>query len=98
VTLLPRPVQTPRIPIWIGGGWSLKGPTQWAASWDGSCLYKHQVHYMTPDDVRALKAVVQRRRGPLAGYDIAVGDSRRRPDWDEERAYIRSLAEAGATW
>ncbi len=98
VTLLPRPVQTPRIPIWVGGGWPLKGPTRRAARWDGSCLYKHQVHYMTPDDVRALKAVAQRQRGSLAGYDIAVGGSRRRPDWDEERAYIRSLAEAGATW
>lgn len=49
VTFAPRPVQTPRIPIWVGGGWPLKGPTQRAARWDGSCLYKHQEHYLTPD-------------------------------------------------
>ena len=40
VTALPPPVQQPRIPIWIGGGWPLKGPTQRALRWDGSCMYK----------------------------------------------------------
>jgi alkanesulfonate monooxygenase SsuD/methylene tetrahydromethanopterin reductase-like flavin-dependent oxidoreductase (luciferase family) len=98
VTFQPRPVQAPRIPIWIGGGWPLKGPTRRAARWDGSFLYKHKVHSMTPGDVRALKSFVESQRGSLHGYDIAVGGSPRRDDWEEERAYIRSLAEAGATW
>jgi alkanesulfonate monooxygenase SsuD/methylene tetrahydromethanopterin reductase-like flavin-dependent oxidoreductase (luciferase family) len=98
VTFLPRPVQVPRIPIWIGGGFPLKGPTQRAARWDGACLYKSQGHFMMPDDIRTLRALVQSQRGSLAGYDIAVGGSSRRPDWEEEREYIRSLAEAGVTW
>ncbi len=98
VRLLPRPVQQPRIPIWIGGAYPLKGPVQRAARWDGACLYKHKTHYMLPEDVRALKALVASRRGTSAGYDISVGGSRRRDDWDEERAYIKSLAEAGSTW
>lgn len=96
--LLPKPVQTPRIPIWVGGGYPLKGPMRRAARWDGSCLYKHQEHYMMPEDVRALKAYVEKERGTLDGYDIATGGSRRRADWEEERGYIQSLAEAGATW
>ena len=98
VTFLPRTVQTPRIPIWVGGGWPLTGPTHRAARWDGSCLYKHRAHHMTPDDVRTLKAFVQQQRGTFDGYDIAVGGSQRRPDWDEERARIQSLAAVGATW
>jgi alkanesulfonate monooxygenase SsuD/methylene tetrahydromethanopterin reductase-like flavin-dependent oxidoreductase (luciferase family) len=98
VTFLPRPVQTPRIPIWVGGGWPLKGPLRRAACWDGSCLYRHQDHYMTANDVRDLKAFIQQRRGSVDGYDIVVGGSPRRPDREEERNYIRSLAEAGATW
>ena len=53
---------------------------------------------MMPDDIRALRALVQSHRGSLAGYDIAIGGSSRRPDWEEEREYIRSLAEAGVTW
>jgi alkanesulfonate monooxygenase SsuD/methylene tetrahydromethanopterin reductase-like flavin-dependent oxidoreductase (luciferase family) len=66
VTLLPRPVQTPRIPIWIGGGWPLKGPTQRAVRWDGSCMYKHTSggpwEDWTPDDVRSLKALADSQR------------------------------------
>lgn len=98
VTFRPPPLQSPRIPIWVGDGWPLKGPARRAARWDGSCLYKHEEHYMTPDDIRDLRAFVRRHRGSPEGYDICVGGSPRRSDWEEERAYIRSLAEAGATW
>jgi alkanesulfonate monooxygenase SsuD/methylene tetrahydromethanopterin reductase-like flavin-dependent oxidoreductase (luciferase family) len=102
VTLLPRPVQTPRIPIWIGGGWPLKGPARRAARWDGSCMYKHAYggpwEDWTPDDVRALKAFVDSRRGASTPFDIALGGRDRDADWDKERALIGSLAEAGATW
>jgi alkanesulfonate monooxygenase SsuD/methylene tetrahydromethanopterin reductase-like flavin-dependent oxidoreductase (luciferase family) len=98
VTTLPRPVQQPRIPIWIGGGWPLPGPTQRAARWDGACLYKHKEHYLAPEDVRALRGYVAAQRAADTPFDIAVGGSPRRDDWDEERAYIRALAAAGATW
>ena len=98
VTFLPRPIQSPRIPIWIGGGFPLKGPMQRAAHWDGMCPYKHKSHFLTPDDIRALRDFIQEHRGSLQGYDIATGGSARRPDWEEEREHIRSLAEAGITW
>jgi probable F420-dependent oxidoreductase len=32
---LPRPVQQPRIPIWVGGFWPNKAPYRRAARWDG---------------------------------------------------------------
>ena len=44
------------------------------------------------------KAFVESQRGTSAHYDISVGGSPRREDWDEERAYIRSLAEVSSTW
>lgn len=98
VTFLPRPVQSPRIPIWIGGGLPLKGPMQRAARWDGMCPYKHKSHYLMPDDIRTLRDFVLRERGSLQGYDIAVGGSARDSNWEEESERIRSLAEAGVTW
>lgn len=98
VTFLPRPVQSPRIPIWIGGGLPFKGPMRRAVHWDGMCPYKHGSHFLMPDDIRALRDFVQEQRGSLEGYDIAVGGSPRRPDWEQEREYIRSLVEAGITW
>ena len=102
VTLLPKPVQQPRIPIWIGGGYPLTGPTQRALRFDGSCMYKHTYGGLwedwTPADVRALKAMVEHERGPHASFDIVLGGRHRSEDWDTERALIKSLAEAGATW
>jgi len=98
VQFVPRPVQTPRIPIWVGGGWPLKGPTARAARWDGSRLYRHQADTMTPEDVRTLRAFVQQQRGSVGGYDIVVSGSRQNPDQQSERDRLRSLAQAGATW
>jgi hypothetical protein len=69
-----------------------------AARWDGMCPYKHKSHFLAPDDIRALRDFIQEERGSLEGYDIAVGGSARRADWEEERDYIRSLAEVGITW
>ena len=98
VKFVPRPVQTPRIPIWVGGGWPLKGPTLRAARWDGSRLYKHRAGSMTPDDIRALQAVVKQKRGTLDAYDIVVSSNRQDSHEEEGRASLRALAEAGATW
>ncbi len=102
VTFLPRPVQQPRIPLWIGGSWPHQKPMLRAAKWDGCCVYKASAdgewHDLTPDDVRAMRALVARERGTLDGFDVALGGRRRGQDWDAERAHIRAVAEAGATW
>jgi alkanesulfonate monooxygenase SsuD/methylene tetrahydromethanopterin reductase-like flavin-dependent oxidoreductase (luciferase family) len=106
VTLLPKPVQTPRIPIWVGGGYPNPGPLRRAARWDGSVMYK-ETHGgswldMMPDDVRGLKDFVERQRtaslpSPIP-YEIAVGGRERAADWEQDRMYVRALAQAGATW
>jgi alkanesulfonate monooxygenase SsuD/methylene tetrahydromethanopterin reductase-like flavin-dependent oxidoreductase (luciferase family) len=97
VTFLPRPVQQPSIPIWVGGGYPNPRPTRRALHWDGSCLYKetHGAPWedMSPDDVRALR--------DAAGdhpFTIAVGGRRRREDWEREREHIAAVNDAGADW
>jgi alkanesulfonate monooxygenase SsuD/methylene tetrahydromethanopterin reductase-like flavin-dependent oxidoreductase (luciferase family) len=97
VRFLPTPVQRPRIPIWIGGGYPNPRPTRRAARWDGACLYK-ETHggpweNLTPDDVRAIRAAAGDRP-----YTVAVGGAGRTDDWEAERAHIRSVADAGADW
>lgn len=94
VTFLPKPLQTPRIPIWVGGNWPRKGPVRRAMRWDGFL----PADPMKPEDVRKLRALVQNRRTTLGQFDIAIGGRERSADWDRERATIKSLADAGATW
>jgi hypothetical protein len=85
--LSPRPVQRPRIRIWIGGDWRHAGVRRRVVRWDGSCAY----HVSTPDDVRDVLAAVERERGTSAGFDVKVGGER-------DLARVRALAAAGATW
>jgi alkanesulfonate monooxygenase SsuD/methylene tetrahydromethanopterin reductase-like flavin-dependent oxidoreductase (luciferase family) len=101
VTLRPRPVQRPRIPIWVGGQYTRRRPRERALRWDGACLYRTTPpnwEDLTPDDVRELRRLAQEQRGSGDRFDIAVGGRERRDDEAAERDYIAALADAGATW
>jgi alkanesulfonate monooxygenase SsuD/methylene tetrahydromethanopterin reductase-like flavin-dependent oxidoreductase (luciferase family) len=105
MTFLPAPVQKPRIPIIVGGGWPLWGPSLRAARYDGCCLYKQHkpgdFSDWTPEEVWALKRFMEshgneeQRARP---YEIMLGGRDRADDWEQDRALIRSLAEVGVTW
>ena len=98
VTMSLKPVQQPRIPIWIGGQWPRRGPVTRMLRWDGFCPYKtgpgEPWQDLTPDDVRAIRAAADGRSGG-GSFDISVGGRRRRADWDADRAHISSIARAG---
>jgi alkanesulfonate monooxygenase SsuD/methylene tetrahydromethanopterin reductase-like flavin-dependent oxidoreductase (luciferase family) len=102
MTFAPRPLQRPRIPIWVGGNWPHQGVMRRAARWDGFCGGKEhgpdEPWLPTSDEVRSLCADIARHRTSDAPLDIALGGASRGDDWDTERATRRALAEAGATW
>ena len=82
----PRPLQRPRIPVWIAVRWPNRRPLARAARWDGIFPIElgpqHLAHYV--DELRAL------RGGSLDGFDVVVTN---RPGAD--RAPWEA---AGATW
>ncbi len=94
---LPRPMQQPRIPIWVGGYWPRKRPFQRAARWDGVC--PSSLHgALTPDDWRRILAYVQQHRTadtPFAAVHSGVtpGD-----DPSQDREKVVAYAKAGVTW
>ena len=88
--------RAPEVPIWVGGAITKPGPRARALRWEGSCLYRVPPpawEDLTPDDVAALRA-----DAGLASYVVAVGGRERRDDLAAERAYVASLADAGADW
>jgi alkanesulfonate monooxygenase SsuD/methylene tetrahydromethanopterin reductase-like flavin-dependent oxidoreductase (luciferase family) len=93
VTFLPRSVQTPRIPIWIGGGYPNPRAIERGLRWDGSCLYRRAGGPLRGDDVRDL-----RRRAGGRPWTQAVGGWPRREDLDSELEHRREVADAGADW
>jgi alkanesulfonate monooxygenase SsuD/methylene tetrahydromethanopterin reductase-like flavin-dependent oxidoreductase (luciferase family) len=96
-TFLPTPIQTPRIPVWVGGAYPSRGPLRRAAHWDGAALFKPNGDW-TPADLLALKAAVEADHPLPPAFDIVVGPQERSADTDEKHAWMQALADAGATW
>jgi alkanesulfonate monooxygenase SsuD/methylene tetrahydromethanopterin reductase-like flavin-dependent oxidoreductase (luciferase family) len=101
VTLLPRPAQRPRVPIWIGGWWPRRRPMRRAAAWDGAVpLFLSARHGHPPpvDEVRDLVAYLRTRRSDSSRpFEIVLGGASP-VDAPGARDLLAPLSEAGATW
>ena len=100
VRLLPTPLQTPRIPVWVAGGWPRRKPFRRAAQWDGVYLMtvnQATDELLTPDEVRTIKAYVLAQRESTTPFEIAV-NGETPVDPHEGGAIVAPYREAGATW
>jgi alkanesulfonate monooxygenase SsuD/methylene tetrahydromethanopterin reductase-like flavin-dependent oxidoreductase (luciferase family) len=83
---LPRPVQRPRIPVWLGARWPNRRPIRRAARWDG--VFPIAIE---PEQLAEMVAEIDTLRGAGAGpFDVCVGDVPGADPGPWERA--------GATW
>ena len=98
--MLPPPVQSPRIPVWVAGVWPNKAPFRRAARWDGVVPIKKDnegFKRMTPDDVVEMKVFMAPLRADGAPYDIVISGWTG-ADIAGAADKIEPFAEAGATW
>lgn len=98
---LPQPVQTPRIPIWIGGVWPNRAPFRRAARWDG--VFPHYrgpagSSMMPPDELRSLLAFIGQQRASADRFDVALRNKTPSDDPIRDAETAASYAEAGLTW
>ncbi|GAA3391658.1 TIGR03619 family F420-dependent LLM class oxidoreductase [Cryptosporangium minutisporangium] len=82
----PRPVQRPRIPVWVAANWPHRRPVRRAMRWDG--LFP--IDLPGPDELAVLATEIRRERGDDDGFDLVVEVA--------PGAEIRPWADAGATW
>ena len=97
VIFRPRPAQSPRIPIWVGGWWPNTAPLRRAARWDGTCMARWG-EPLTPTDWRAILAAIAERRTSGAPFDAVHSGRTPGKDLDQGAAIAASYAEAGVTW
>ncbi len=100
VRLLPRPMQRPRIPVWVAGFWPNKRPFRRAARWDGVFPILQPTDGwapMTPQALTEIVSYVREHRKTDEPFDVALADLTP-PDPGEAGEELAPLAAAGLTW
>ncbi len=96
---LPKPLQQPRIPIWVGGNWPFKAPFRRAAKWDGVfplfSVWENEQQLAQMNDMLGFLSKHRKNGQPIDIISMGVTPdavSKEGIDWVEQRA------ELGATW
>lgn len=96
MAFLPRPIQRPRIPIWVVGAWPAERSMARAARFDGLMPNVLGGGPYTPDMIGQMRDwIAARRDGSVAGYDIVLEGP---VDPGPADDVLRDFARAGATW
>ncbi len=97
VKFSPTPMQSPRIPIWVGGVWPNKPPMRRAAQWDGF----FPIHWqggMTPETWKDTMAYIKEYRVTTTPFDLVNGGKVPDDQWKHSEAIVQPYAEVGVTW
>jgi alkanesulfonate monooxygenase SsuD/methylene tetrahydromethanopterin reductase-like flavin-dependent oxidoreductase (luciferase family) len=101
VTMLPRPVQRPRIPVWVGGRWPNRAPFRRAARWDG-VMPTHRDYglgeTMPPDELRAALRYTREQRSSDGPFDVALEGRTDGAAPDRGARHVAPYLDAGLTW
>jgi hypothetical protein len=93
LTMLPRPVQTPRIPIWVVGVWGKPKSVRRVLAWDGIIPQRYRDwNPFSPEEYRMIRDEILRQRDGES-FDIVAGGLS-----GSGANAVRSFAQAGATW
>jgi len=100
--LPPRPVQQPRIPIWVVGAWPFPKSMQRALRYDGILPTvidpETGARQALPDEIRQIAAYIRANQSSEEPYDIVVDGQTPGADPAHTLEIITPWAEAGATW
>ncbi|MGY5880465.1 MAG: LLM class flavin-dependent oxidoreductase [Candidatus Thorarchaeota archaeon] len=99
MTFLPKPKQTPRIPIWVGGGVPHKAPFKRAARYEGVApVHSRWPEPVTPADLDEVLDIVRAERGNLKQYDIVICGATTSDDDKKNEEILTPWKERGVTW
>lgn len=98
----PKPIQQPRIPLWVAGIWPRKKSMQRILKCDGVIVEKMNLEgkseEVTPMDICQIKAYVNANRTLSTPFDIVVGGKTANLGSAELQDKLLPWVEAGATW
>jgi probable F420-dependent oxidoreductase len=96
---LPKPLQQPRIPIWVGGNWPNKAPFRRAANWDGAFpLFEADENAQELAQLEELVGYLGMHRKQEQPMDIIIMGVTHDAESKEAVDLVRQRSEMGATW
>ena len=99
VQLLPKPLQSPRIPIWIAGVWPNRKPLRRAAGFDGIYIASQKANGepLPPNALQEALAYILAQREPTSPFDVAFAGETP-TDSEQGAKTVQPYREAGVTW
>lgn len=98
----PKPVQQPRIPLWVPGTWPRMKSMRRILKCDGlfpqKMNAKGEFEPVTPSDLRQMKAYLDANRTLTTPFDVVVEGKSGDLDPQETKDKMSEWSEAGATW
>jgi hypothetical protein len=98
----PKPVQQPRIPLWVVGIWPYKKSMRRALKGDGILVEKRNpdgsIADVTPADIHEIKAFIDENRTLNTPFDIVTSGKISHLDPTQLQDTFQAWSEAGVTW
>ena len=98
---LPRPLQAPRIPIWVAATWPLKSPFRRAVRWDGVFPQGRDLPLtgmLSLQEVEALLRFLKEQPAYTPSIEIVHGGITTGEDASRDADLAASYARVGVTW
>jgi Luciferase-like monooxygenase len=96
-----RPVQQPRVPIWVVGAWPRPKSMRRVLRCDGLlpvCMGDDGFRETTPDDIRAMIDWLDANGGRRPGFDVVMEGETPTDDANAGAKIVARWEEAGCTW
>ena len=98
---LPRPLQSPRIPIWVAGMWPAKAPLRRAARFDGVVPIGRDlplIAMLTPAQTREIVNYVASRPGYTLPFEVVHMGVTAGMNAAHDREVVDAYRQVGVTW
>jgi len=98
---LPRPLQSPRIPIWVAGMWPAKAPLRRAARWDGVVPIGRDLPLagmLTPAEIDEIVRYVASQPGYTTALEVVHSGITAGKDTAYDREVVATYEQVGVTW
>jgi alkanesulfonate monooxygenase SsuD/methylene tetrahydromethanopterin reductase-like flavin-dependent oxidoreductase (luciferase family) len=97
----PKPVQQPRVPIWVAGKWPNKKPFRRAARWDGVVPIHRSRDIqqpLTPTEMAEVIGYIEKHRTSDKPFDCCVSGVLPAKNFTEDKATAAAYHQVGVTW